>query len=225
VHIRPDLEPILDRMKYLKINENGYPIPWFVEYVHGKPVFGEIDLKKFASAVNLKLCWVCGGKMGVHKTFTLAPMHGLSLNSCEPPSHLECAEWSARNCPFLSDPSAKRREILNAPKKPKLFSFKNITSFICFWKKRPEPIDPAGLKRNPGVTVLWTTKAYKLIPDGNGGVLFYIGDLHNVKWYAKGKVATREQVETSVEEGFMAIQKLAKKEGPEAFNKMKEMSL
>jgi hypothetical protein len=35
-------------------------------------------------------------------SFVVGPMCGINRNSAEPPSHKECAQWSARNCPFLS---------------------------------------------------------------------------------------------------------------------------
>ena len=57
-----------------------------------------------------KRCWVCGDPLGVHLTFPIGPMCALNRTISEPPSHHECASWSARNCPFLSRPHMVRRE-------------------------------------------------------------------------------------------------------------------
>jgi hypothetical protein len=104
VAIRPELEALPSRMKTLPVDERGYPVPWFVDWVDGKPEFRAMDGNKWESAVRYRLCWVCGGTLGVNKSFVAGPMCGINRTSAEPPCHLECATWSARNCPFLKNP-------------------------------------------------------------------------------------------------------------------------
>jgi hypothetical protein len=49
-------------------------------------------------------------------------------------------------------------------------------------------------------------------------VLFHIGRLpYEVEWYAKGRPATRAEVEHSIETGLPALRKIAKQDGPKAY--------
>src|SRR5258708_35755545 len=102
-------EPLPSRMLSLPIDDRGYVVPWFVDWIDGKPEFRAMDGKKFVRAVREKLCWVCGERLGRYMTFVAGPMCGINRTSSEPPSHLECARWSARNWPFLSNPEMIRR--------------------------------------------------------------------------------------------------------------------
>jgi hypothetical protein len=97
-------------MRHLPIDERGYPVPWFVAWLpDGKPEFRAMDRTKWFRAIREKLCWVCGGKLGVNVCFVAGPMCGINRTSSEPPSHLECARYSSRNCPFLNNPRMVRR--------------------------------------------------------------------------------------------------------------------
>jgi len=104
------LEPLPDRMKSLPVHR-GYPVPWFVEWIDGVPEFRAMDFSKWQRAIRDKLCWVCGTPLEKKfVTFVAGPMCGINRTSAEPPCHLICAQWSARNCPFLSKPQMTRRE-------------------------------------------------------------------------------------------------------------------
>ena len=48
------------RMKRLPIDEAGFPIPYFVPYVNGKPEFRGFDGEKLGICVRHKRCWLCG---------------------------------------------------------------------------------------------------------------------------------------------------------------------
>lgn len=69
-----------------------------------------------------------------------------------------------------------------------------------------------GIKRNPGVICLWTTKKFKPFDDGKGGILFEIGPAEAVEWYAEGRPATREEVEESVRTGLHHLTDVAAEE-------------
>lgn len=44
------------RMRDLPIDDRGYPVPWFVAWVDGKPEFRAMDQEKFIRALREKLC-------------------------------------------------------------------------------------------------------------------------------------------------------------------------
>jgi hypothetical protein len=184
--LRPELEPLPLRMSALPVDERGYVVPWFVDWIDGKPEFRAMDPRKWVRAIKEKFCWVCGDRMGRFMTFVAGPMCGINRTSSEPPSHLECARWSARNCPFLNNPDAVRREDENA----------NPLSKV---------VGGFGIQRNPGVAMLWTTNTYHVFDDGRGGKLLQMGEPTSVEWYANGRIATREEVMHSIETGFPAL--------------------
>jgi hypothetical protein len=68
------------------------------------------------------------------------------------------------------------------------------------------------LKRNPGVSMLWTTKDYSVFDDQRGGRLLHMGEPETVEWYAEGRLATREQVMASIDGGFPALAEMALKQ-------------
>ncbi len=195
--MKSELEALPARMAHLKIDARGFPIPWFVAYLpSGEPEFRAMDSVKFKRAIREKLCWVCGGKLGVNLCFVAGPMCGVNRTSSEPPSHLECGRYSARNCPFLNNPRQVRREdalINNA--------------------MVPDNVAGVGLTRNPGVTMLWITRGYDVIrvPNGNG-ILIQMGEPESVEWYREGRLATRGEVVESIDSGLPALEALARQE-------------
>jgi hypothetical protein len=184
------------RIAALPRNDAGYPIPWFVDYVDGKPDFRLMNGKHLVAAVKHKLCWICGETMGSYKAFVIGPMCAVNRVSAEPPSHADCAKFAAKACPFLANPKQKRRET-NLP---------------------AGQTDVAGImiKRNPGVALVWITREYKTFNDGQGGVLFRIGDPEETLWFAHGREATREEVMVSIERGLPLLREMAEKDGDEA---------
>jgi hypothetical protein len=189
--LRENLPPLPRRMQSLPVSDRGYPIPWFVAEIDGKPEFRAMDGRKWALAVEKNLCWVCGQALGTRFAFVVGPMCGINRISAEPPSHSDCAEFSAMGCPFLSMPKMVRRE------GDDLDDIK---------------IPAAGmmLERNPGVALLWYTRSY--VPfevpkrdEANPGYLIHMGDPFEVAFYAHGRKATREEILTSIETGLPAL--------------------
>lgn len=191
--LRANLEPLPQRMRNLPVDDRGYVVPWFVDWLEGKPEFRAMDPDKWKQAIKFKKCWVCGERLGRWMTFVAGPMCGINRTSSEPPCHLECAEWSARNCPFLNDPEAIRRVDENVP-----------ADGQC--------VGGIGLTRNPGVAMLWTCTDYSVFDDGKGGRLIQMGEPVRVEWFACGKAATREQVMASIESGLPALVTMAKQQ-------------
>ena len=192
---------IPSRIKALPVDKRGFPVPYFVKWIDGEPHFPVMDGDKLAVAINQSRCWICGDVLGAYKCFVIGPMCGVNRISAEPPSHLACARFAALNCPFMAHPLAKRANL------------DGIETHV------------AGImiERNPGVSLLWITKSFEIIKAG--GVLFRIGEPESVEIYAKGRRATRAEVNYSVETGLPALHKVADLEGPAAKKELaKEVS-
>lgn len=201
------------RIRRLPISPAGFPVPWFVQWFDGEtptdfgigvPDFRVADQRKFVAAIKQKLCWVCGEPLGVHLAFTIGPMCAINRTISEPPQHFECAEFSAKGCPFLSQPRMRRNE-------------KDLPS---------AKIEAAGngIKRNPGAACVWVTRSYRLFKPqkGNPGFLFELGEPERVLWYAHGRDATRDEVLASIESGLPLLREAAEAEGPDAVKALVE---
>lgn len=185
------------RMRTLPRDSAGRPVPWFVAWVDDKPDFRVIADGKIERALRYRLCWVCGHPItGATCAYVIGPMCAVNRISAEPPSHRDCAVYSAQACPFLSNPT-KGRRLANMP---------------------DGVVEAPGIaiKRNPGVALVWITRGKtRVIPEGRG-VLFDIGLPVRCLWFAEGREATREEVMASIASGLPALQELAAEEGVEA---------
>lgn len=193
--LRPELEPMPRRMQGLPIDDRGYPVPWFVKWLDGKPEFRAADGTKFRRAIREKLCWVCGERLGIHVCFVAGPMCGINRTSSEPPSHAECARWSARNCPFLNNPHQVRRE-------DKVLDNAHLR----------ENSAGMALTRNPGVAMLWHTRQFEVFNDGRNKPLIQMGEPESVEWWACGRPATRAEVQASIDSGLPNLEAIARTE-------------
>jgi ferredoxin len=190
-------------MERLPIDKRGYPVPWFVDWINGEPEFRAMDMQKFRRAVNDRRCWTCGKQLYAEEVFVIGPMCAVNRISSEPPSHRECAEYAAKNCPFLSKPQMHRRsdETIDAMKQ------KGAGVMI---------------ERNPGVSLLWYTRRHMLLtvrnrPGAGDGLLFQLGRPFKTEWYCRGRPATRAEVLESMESGIPLLRAQAEKhDGPAA---------
>jgi len=183
------------RMRTLPVDDRGYLVPKFVKWIDGKPDFRVIDIEHLNRCVRHKFCWLCGEKLGAHMAFVIGPMCAVNRVNSEPPSHLECAHFAVQACPFMAFPQRKRNDV-------------------------DLPIgaqDAAGITidRNPGATLIWVTKSYKIFQAGNG-LLFQLGDPEKVEWWSRGRTATREEVMHSIQTGLPTLLRIAEEEGPKA---------
>lgn len=185
----------------LQVDGRGYPIPWFVDRAaplfNGNPDFRIMDGKRLKMAIRERRCWVCGERiMTKWAVFVAGPMCGINRTSAEPPCHSWCAEWTVRACPFLSVPKRLRDE-----------------------RDLPSGHSQAGvgIKRNPGVAMLWTSQSYKTWRPEGGGILFDLGEPtpYGVEWFAAGRPATRAEVMESVETGLPLLLTQAARDGAE----------
>jgi hypothetical protein len=203
--LRPGLPPLTGKVAALPIDERGYPVPWFVEWIDGKPDHRIMDRDKLRRAVRLGLCWVCGTPLGAYKAFLVGPMCAINRVNSEPPMHRECALYSVKACPFLSRPHMHRREA-----------------------GIPDDIKPAHgvmVMRNPGAICLWTTKTFKPFNAiaGQPGILFDLGEPDSTEWFAEGRAATRAEVDASINSGLPILLKPAIEDGPEAVTQLEEL--
>lgn len=183
-----------DSMKALPLDKRGFPVPKFVQWFDGEPDFRVVNGEHFLACIQKKLCWICGGGLGSRYFFVVGPMCGVNRISSEPPSHRGCAEFAAKNCPFLVRPMAKRND-------------KGMPGGAGALK-HDSLLPPAGihLDRNPGACIVWETGGYTLVEDGNGGVLINIGEPgKDTSFWREGRRATREEIEESVVTGLPAL--------------------
>lgn len=183
------------RIAALPVDPRGYPVPYFVGEIDGKLDFRVIDPAKLIACVKFARCWICGQRLGAHRTFVVGPMCAVSGVSAEPPSHRDCAEFAARVCPFLVMPRAVRREATLPANLPEL---------------------PGHLiDRNPGVSLLWTTKSVRPFRVGEG-LLFRMGEAKEILAYREGRHATNAELRASFESGIAIMRATAETEGRHA---------
>jgi hypothetical protein len=187
----PNSTPVPPRIAKLPVLR-GFHVPAFVEKVNGEYDFRIMSRDHLIACVKRSLCWVCGEPLGRFKTFVIGPMCGITRTSAEPPSHHECAVYSAMACPFLTRPNMKRRDHEN---------LKKIT-------------DSAGemIDRNPGVSAVWTCVKFDRFRDERGGVLFKVGEPEKVEWYREGRLATRDEVIASIVSGTPILRSICDQE-------------
>lgn len=187
-----------DSIARLPRDDRGFPIPEFAAWGDdGKPDFRVIKPRWREVCHTQKRCWICGGGMGSRKWFVLGPMCAVTRTTSEPPCHKLCAEFAAKNCPFLATPMARRNDRDLDEKYP----------------ERSAPGKP--IDRNPGVCVIWETRSYKPFDAGNGW-LIEVGDPENVTAWRERRRATRAELLESINSGMPALQREAEAEGVEA---------
>lgn len=195
------------RMAELPRDHVGRPVPWFVWIGDDSvPDFRVVGTGKLDRALRGPLCWVCGRGFagGEDRAWLIGPMCAVNLVTAEPPSHLDCATWSARNCAFLATPNMTRRD-----------------------RHMPEgAVNPAGImiRRNPGASVVWVTgyRAWKAEREGRG-YLFRLGPAKRALWFAEGREATRAEVLASIDSGLPILRKMAEEDGVEAVAELERM--
>lgn len=170
------------RMRSLPVDKHGRVVPYFVAWPDGQPDHRIADNARLRLARKHRLCSLCGQPLGSRfGTFVLGPMCTVTRTAPEPPNHQDCATYAVLVCPFLMRPDMRRRD-----------------------SRLPEGhTDPAGImiRRNPGVTALWTSRTYSIYPQGRGW-LYDVGDPSGVAWYAEGRPATRDEVLASIDSGL-----------------------
>lgn len=197
--VRSDLPPLTSRIARLPVDKRGYPVPFFVAWPkgpRGEPDFRLADPQKWKLCHLAKLCWVCGERLHAPRAFVIGPMCTVTRTTAEPPSHLECAEWSIKGCPFLTKPQMVRRE-------------DELT------ERHKCNVGGIMEERNPGVMAIWLTDSYATFPDHNHRTLIKVSEPHYVTWWREGRPATRAEVIEGIETGFVKLMALTANEDEE----------
>jgi len=191
-------------MQHLPVDDRLYPVPFFVEWIDGKPDFRVTSDEKRITCWKQRLCWLCGEPLGKTVAIVIGPMCAITRTTMDPPSHRECSYFAVRACPFLTLPGAHRRDA-------------NLPSDAA-------PMPGCPIERNPGVCCLWVTRNPTIFKDGKGSFLFNVGDPveNQVDWYAQGRPATIEEIRESIESGLPILQASAREDGPEAEDDLRE---
>lgn len=197
------------RIASLPRDRRGYPVPYFVQWYDGDrpsrpgvgvPDFRVIDARASRTCEARNLCLVCGQALGRNLAFTIGPMCVVNRISPDPPSHLDCANYAARVCPFLAIPEARRPPM----------------------KREGVTWNEAGLPGNPGVAVVYVTRGYTLekLP---GDRLCRMGEPEAVTWWHRGEPATHDQVVAAFRAGLPALVDMALQEGPDAMRELRRL--
>ncbi len=203
MEIRSDIAAIMPaRMKRRPVDHRGYPVPWFVTILNdrGQWDFRPIEAYMVRVAIQERRCWICGDGLGAHVAFAVGPMCGVNRISGEPPQHQACSEFAVRACPFMLSPIAKRRT-----------------------RDLPAGLEenPGALKRNPGVSLIWSTASFEVIPNGKS-YLWQMGEPTAISFWKEGRTATRAEIDEAVDSGLPTLNGLAVAEGPNAVSALDE---
>ena len=58
--------------------------------------------------------------------------------------------------------------------------------------------------------MLWITRQFEVFDDGHGKPLIQMGEPDSVEWWARGKPATRQQGQASIESGLPNLEAIAR---------------
>lgn len=177
----------------------GYPIPFFAATIGGKRDLRVITEEAILACSRRRngpgLCWICGQPRAAvtsfgtpDDAFVIGAMCAINRVTQEPPSHVACAEYAVKVCPFLTRPDMTRRD-------------RNLPGDIGF--------SGTAILRNSGVSLLWVTDDwYRFpVPTGMGeGKLFKLGDPVAWSWWAQGRPATRAEADEAIRSGLPLLQ-------------------
>lgn len=197
-----DLMNMPSRMNGRPLDHRGFPVPWFVTMKTDKGLwdFRRVTHHRKLEAVRSQVCWVSGEKLGRFRAFVVGPMCIINRVSSDPPVIPEIGQWSARICPFLSNPLAKRPE----------FSEEHSTPGVM-------------ISDNPGLCAAWITRTDSY--DRKTG-LFSIGEATQVSWWMFGEEVTRANVDRAqriFETRANQLKGYAEEEGGEALEAFEVM--
>jgi hypothetical protein len=93
--------PIPDFLTHLPVY-NGLPVPFTQAVIEGVPDFRAMDFEKILLCVEQRLCAICGHRLGEYCYFIGGPESRKNHLFTDPATHLKCADFATRICPFVS---------------------------------------------------------------------------------------------------------------------------
>ncbi len=133
-----DIE-IPKQLSHLKIDERGYPIPYFAPVRDGKPIFRLADHRKIKNCIKHKLCGICGKHLPSGDTYIISGPVGLQNGvSSDAMMHLVCAKFTLVACPHIFYKKAERKEETSSvmvPGKPDEYFLIKVKKWGAFWTK------------------------------------------------------------------------------------------
>ncbi|MFK4135920.1 hypothetical protein ACI2KR_27100 [Pseudomonas luteola] len=155
-----------DRIKRMKVDSRGYPIPYSVEIdANGKPDFRVIDPQKWFLAAQQKRCGICGEPLGAYVAFVGGPLSIENRYFTDLPMHKDCATYALQVCPFIA-----------APK----FSYSHSHS-------EEVKVNEHVSTNRPEKFGLGITKRYSLVQTGQGDILIHANEFQSIEWWSFGK--------------------------------------
>ncbi len=173
-----DLPAMPESIAALERDHRGLPIPWFVRRPANGPIdFRVMDTNRHQQALKERRCWVCGEPLGKEMAFVGGPLSAAQRLYSDPPAHPDCAEFSAKACPFLAIPTAHRREA-NKP-----------ADLECI---------PGQVATNPEVVGILITDGFE--PLGRG--VTRANPAIRILWYHEGRQASRREIKAAIHAAF-----------------------
>lgn len=162
-------------LSHLKLDERGYPIPYFVTPTDGKPEFRFLDPERIKMIVQRKVCHICGKRLQPDNFYFIAGPIGLQNKvGSDAPMHLGCAEFSLRACPHMYLQKAEYRINDDLGRIAKLFNPNNITT-------------------KPDTLYLVKADKFRIKPEG-GRFYIHYRPVSTVKYvYLEGKLVKADQ--------------------------------
>lgn len=181
--------PMPHNIAKLPSDERGYPIPKFVATRNGIRDFRLMDYDFRTQCIRDKICWICGEPLRKYFSFIAGPMSCLNRTVIEPPSHIRCAHYAVRVCPFLAVPNMRRNE-----------------------RALPDNVAVDGKMHpgNPGVCAMWITNKYVVWEPRPGEVLLMMGEPARIIFWAEGRALSRAEIQQALQDGYHRMQSLVK---------------
>ena len=124
-------------LAHLKLDERGYPIPFFAPIINGKANFRHQDPVKREECIARRICSICGRKLPKDYSYIVTGPIGFKNRVCsDTPMHRVCAEFSLRACPHLYFQKSERKEEAGPhqlPEKPPYILLVKISKFRGKW--------------------------------------------------------------------------------------------
>lgn len=181
------------RVARLPVDARGFPVPWFVSWRGGTPLFPVVDAAKLGVAWTAERCWICGEGLGAWRGWIVGPMSALEGATPEPPSHCECAAFAMTACPHLASADARFSE--DAAGAPGHVAQANVS------------------RLRTDATAIWVTRGRGASAvRANGGVLFRLEPPARLEWWSRRRPASGQAVREAIAAALPTLRRTAEAE-------------